>query len=967
MSEPNARTGQPSAYRDNESTIIDMARRDPNALGLLYDHYVQPVYRYLASRANDPHAARVATARTFLALRGGLPNYNPQQRFAAWLFSLARAQLAGNPGAASRAGQPAGGGLPALINSLGEGEKELLRLRYTAGLSLVDTASLMQLSPETANRSLVRLLTRLLRQFEAGQGRGSALRGFEHEVRAVVRIKDAQPGFVAGLRQRLLADQSAAEISRWLAAAVSPPPASPAALSSLTWIVLFIAMALALTLGAALAIGPQRVWDELLALAGYPPQGGSLVEPVAEQRAVALPVWQDREGIRVSIEQGQASDQQVMLIYRVEGLQESQRPASQADGECRQAPALRLPDGSLLSQMSGEGSMWPTGYRSRAVFPPVPAALDEISLVLACLENTRPGAAPENWVLPLRLGSSQSGAQPVPPASSPAAPLATAPPSAGQPQPTAPAPPAVGDPAGVRLTVEQVVELEDGYLFQGSLYWQETPFNALGFDPYQLTLHDAAGNTIPLEPAEPDVSGYDPAEMRLPWAARTAGKGYPPPLTLVLPVLEGFQEVAGAAFELDLGAEPQPGQVWSIDRAVEAAGNPVHLINAELRQAEDGVFWLVFRVRVDPAQVTGLTLRDPDNHSARIGGQGGSDGQGLHTLGFSYDYRPEGRRRIEISGLSTLIDGRWTAQPVAPGGESAAQPPPDQPAACLSAANWDDLANIPPGSLPQGLGGWVLVEGPARLGARFPTVFAAELGSDRRVEIGSGSWGALAPDGMSAVYVAEDGLRLFDLQTLQDRRLEWAGLGSYHPLFDPQGDRLAYNVSGEGVTTARLDGSEMSRVPGMDASTFLAGWLPDGAGIVVVHMTAAGSRVQTVDLASGAVSEGFVIDNRQGGYALPAPDGQRIAFSESVFGQPAYGVYTANLDGSGKCLLASAGTVGLTAAAWSADGGWLLVTAQNTALDTLETLHFLIQPGACQTVHLADLGGTISDWRSSQP
>ena len=73
-----------------EATLIDRARSDPEAFGVLYDRHLTRVYRYVYSRCDNHAEAEDLTAQTFhRALERfetfewrGLP-------FAAWLFRIA--------------------------------------------------------------------------------------------------------------------------------------------------------------------------------------------------------------------------------------------------------------------------------------------------------------------------------------------------------------------------------------------------------------------------------------------------------------------------------------------------------------------------------------------------------------------------------------------------------------------------------------------------------------------------------------------------------------------------------------------------------------------------------------------------------------------------------------------------------------------------------------------------------------
>lgn len=528
----------------DEEILVEQARYDPAAFAVLYDRYVQPVFRYIASRQGNLQSAEAMTAQTFLTARKTLPHDLTGKNFAAWLFSVARGQLAAylrGGGRLEPPARPSGAAaeslesLRRLIRGLSAGEQELLRLRCAAGLGFDALAGLVGAAPEEIKREFDRMLNRLLSQAAAGQADYPRdMRWFETQVCEAVRGPDASPGFVARLRSQLL--PSAVPAAPAQAAPAAPqkapheaPPARLPVLSGPAWALLLLALALTLLLAAVLAIGPQRLWEEALALAGIgleEPRSGQPSGAPPEQSAATLPASQQPN---ISPSPG----------YPVEGI-------------------------------------------------------------------------------------------------------------------------STGDPAGVRFTLEQVTELEDGYLLQGSLHWQETAFATLAFDPYLLELNAADGAPVPLELAEPDPAAYDPAGFRMPWAVRIVGKDYPGPLTLTLPVLEGYQEITGAAFDLDLGAVPSPGQTWPLDLPLEAAGRQIRVLGAGLNRSADGAYRLELTFQADSQQVTGLQLSDLGSPAAQSGSQGGADGQGRRVESLAYPSLPGGVRRIELIGLWIQAGGRWT-------------------------------------------------------------------------------------------------------------------------------------------------------------------------------------------------------------------------------------------------------------------------------------------------------------------
>jgi RNA polymerase sigma-70 factor (ECF subfamily) len=78
-----------------EKTLIQAAKRgDADALGELYDAYVDRIYRYLFIRLNDRQLAEDLTADVFLRFVEGIQTYQDRDvPLFAWLYKIAHARL----------------------------------------------------------------------------------------------------------------------------------------------------------------------------------------------------------------------------------------------------------------------------------------------------------------------------------------------------------------------------------------------------------------------------------------------------------------------------------------------------------------------------------------------------------------------------------------------------------------------------------------------------------------------------------------------------------------------------------------------------------------------------------------------------------------------------------------------------------------------------------------------------------
>jgi RNA polymerase sigma-70 factor (ECF subfamily) len=170
-----------------EAALVEAARSDPAAFSTLYRRYVTPVYRYLYKWAGSPAEAEDLTSQVFMDALEELARYREQGNFAAWLFTIARRKAI----AAYRRQRPTlpldeAEGVPgpaedplervvrdeqmermaALFAGLGEEQRELLHLRFSAGLGYAEIGALLGRSQAAIKMALYRLLRQMNAKWE---------------------------------------------------------------------------------------------------------------------------------------------------------------------------------------------------------------------------------------------------------------------------------------------------------------------------------------------------------------------------------------------------------------------------------------------------------------------------------------------------------------------------------------------------------------------------------------------------------------------------------------------------------------------------------------------------------------------------------------------------------------------------------------------------------------------------------
>jgi RNA polymerase sigma-70 factor, ECF subfamily len=80
-----------SAEREEDAALARRAGSgEAEAFGVLYDRYVDAVYRYVFYRVRNEAEAEDVTSDVFMRALRAIPKYEPRQAFLAWLYRIAR-------------------------------------------------------------------------------------------------------------------------------------------------------------------------------------------------------------------------------------------------------------------------------------------------------------------------------------------------------------------------------------------------------------------------------------------------------------------------------------------------------------------------------------------------------------------------------------------------------------------------------------------------------------------------------------------------------------------------------------------------------------------------------------------------------------------------------------------------------------------------------------------------------------
>jgi RNA polymerase sigma-70 factor (ECF subfamily) len=173
----------------DEDKLVEKARHDTVAFASLYKRYLTPIYRYLLSRLNNLHDAEDLTAQVFTEALEGLvaDRYQNGGNFAAWLFTIARRRLVDfyRQHPTSQLADPPSQEpsllsivenneniqhLSRLLAQLDEEHRELLRLRFSAGLSFSQISLLDGRSEPAVKMAFYRTISFLQKHWESDNG-----------------------------------------------------------------------------------------------------------------------------------------------------------------------------------------------------------------------------------------------------------------------------------------------------------------------------------------------------------------------------------------------------------------------------------------------------------------------------------------------------------------------------------------------------------------------------------------------------------------------------------------------------------------------------------------------------------------------------------------------------------------------------------------------------------------------------
>lgn len=405
-------------------------------------------------------------------------------------------------------------------------------------------------------------------------------------------------------------------------------------------IVLVLFTLLALT-GAAYAIGISL---------GYVP-GLGVVDQNVPLRELAEPVSITQDGFTLRVDKAILSSEKTMVMYSLDGITADMQSSSPGcDGE-NFAPVMRLPGGSKL-ELELRGS-FNSNSQSEVIFAPMPADVNDATLIINCINYASPEQVPQYWEVPLQFVTA-----------SPAltiAPVLDA--SATNESSLTNTAPQDG------LMLNNVVPFQDGYIFSGTIkVTPPTGYKAeinYGDDFLEdITITDANGQALSVSEAPADFTNSmlqsAPPENANYWDCQVHGKNIQWPLTITIHSLRARGPLLPQAeFQINVGSDPKADQVWKLNQDVSLGAKIGRIVSVRRVDGGDygGLPGYEFTLTYDPT----LDFWPEIKGYQPMGGGGrlNDDGTYIRTLLYR-DTVPTGTLTVIVNGYELIqLPGPW--------------------------------------------------------------------------------------------------------------------------------------------------------------------------------------------------------------------------------------------------------------------------------------------------------------------
>jgi Tol biopolymer transport system component len=703
---------------------------------------------------------------------------------------------------------------------------------------------------------------------------------------------------------------------------------------------------IAIVMVVAILASVPSVVQAVKNLLGFIP-GVGFVEQSTPLRILKESVDTNIDETKITVSQAVTDSDHLRLFYQVENIPTVDTATAQQRDVCQTLPQLKLTDGTVLEAGTISGNFWGSGYSRQLEFAALPVEENSAVLVLPCLE----GSLSKDGIKDIEIALSFVKA----PADMKVYPIVDLPTPTAEINPKA----AVSTADHISLVIDKYVQTDGQIILMGALFSDSQEVGLSLVESQDIHLVDAAGQKVVISE---DDTLPDPETARspqlMPLTYKTAGPFAAGKAKLVIDQM-WIERPSNVSFSFDPGANPQPGQTWTLNKTLEVGGHAITIQDVTKDLNGDG---LMFNYESEE-DVTNVSLMDLD-HPMLGGGGGGSN------TGFTYrDGFPNGVITITLTSYDERITGPWEATIDLPAFTEGTAPTP-LPEACLTQSSWAEALNSSNRDFPAGLGGHLILMD-ILPPDNYYHVMSAELPGNNPIDLGLGDAGSLSPDQKTVIYSTNDGLLVRDMASGETHLVSGTSRRDRGALWSPDGSLIAFSrgpasgligaAGSNELMIMNVDGSNQQKLLADNGSYIAQTWMPDGKNLIYTTSQADGVLVQSINIETGLVSLLTQVNYQNAGIAV-SPDGKQIAYEAMLPGER-YGVYVSNLDGSNARLIANADPIVVTVPQWSPDGKWLIMSVQDTSLSEYMPTLALVNVENCQIIPLTSLQGYVTSWR----
>ena len=687
------------------------------------------------------------------------------------------------------------------------------------------------------------------------------------------------------------------------------------------WITTII---LIMAVTSILVIGPQNVYASFMKLLGYIP-GVGLVEQDSTIRILAEPVSLTRDGVTVSVYQAILTGSETRLDHGVSGVPLSAYPEGEMVTGCIEQPSLELPDGSEIS-----------------LSDPIPYEFNTATFILPCIFNTLPGTVPTDWNLDLQFVPAPPDFKILPVVDS----HPTETPKEEVHRTESEFSPTVTETiSSATVTIEKHIETEDGYILLGMVRpeisegeWLQITSAAIIRDAN----HQKISYEYPMD-IQYQQESDEPMNGGGSFAMQIKGAKVEFPITIGFSgvVISPVDPLAEATLIVDVGENPQPGEVIEVNQTLDLAGYPIRLITMTV-VSRDG-----YSFHIDPGEALSSVSVQISGYQA-VGAGGGAGWGGPFHTSLSYMELPTGQLELVFDNpMQTTETEAWTTS-WQPENERVFEDDGLSQNVCWDA---NTLSTIP--TITSGLVGKVIV---TRTSPQLEILISNFDGSQQEILSQGNARAALSMDRNFLAFTSEEGIVIKNLQN--DKTNLIRGQFGRIILWSPDGSKIANVRSGQenGIVVMNADGSNQQQLTNLGYEE-LAGWSPDGSSIYYAIPGASGNgfMLRLVTITTGESKDLFVLENSsmKAPWSSVSPDGNWIAYRAKNNSS----LYLKNLDGSSARLVLDNPAIAINGITWE-KGGYLLGVSLITEKNQ-EGEIFIIEPDSCETYRLTGVSGMV--------